>query len=183
MPRNKRDFSQPYAFQIFDTAYVKEPCIDIIHDFKIIYPIINEHFQDEFIDGEEYHSISNYEKIKDIPAKPTHKNRLYIVNNLCYVPMALFDLDEPILAYIMGRFSRSPYYDADNCAIYDPDLNPSNISILFIFADNELIFHEQLPTLLLIHLLIAFHKENQIDTSGIRQHFYAGPRRKPDRLY
>ena len=47
MPRIKYDTTHPYAQTIRSIACLKQPCMDVIHDFKVIYPFLYEWFQDD----------------------------------------------------------------------------------------------------------------------------------------
>lgn len=181
MPRNKYDRTYPYASLIQDIVYLKQPCTDVIHDFKIIYPLLSEWFQDYFPPKEELPFAAQYKAIKNIPVTPVNKNRLYVVTQLTYVPLALFNMDEAILRHIQHCMWNRPYLDNNpSYFICDGNCDPSHSISLFIFDGTELTCSDShIPLLLFIHLLQSFHKENQVDTSGIRQAFYADPRRSP----
>lgn len=181
MPRNKYDCTYPYASLIRNTVCLKQPCTDVIHDFKMIYPLLAEWFQDDLLPQEELPFMTRYDAIKNIPATPINKNRLYVVTQLTYVPLALFNMDDAILRYIQHCIGNWPYVDnTPPYFICDGNCDPSHSISLFIFDGTELTCSDNhIPLLLFTHLLQAFHKENQVDTSGIRQAFYANPRRNP----
>ena len=183
MPRNKYDTTHPYAYMIRSIACLKQPCMDVIHDFKVIYPLLYERFQDDLTPEYKQTFMEQYKEIKDIPVVLSNINRLYIVTDMTYVPLALFNLDEPILNNIQHSIDGYPYALLDQ-GFYtcDAGCDPSHSVSLFIFKGNELVFnYDDIPLPLVIHLLQAFHKENQIDTSGVRQSLYAAPRRNPER--
>ena len=183
MPRTKFDRTYPHARLIDSIAHVKHPCMDIIHDFKVIYPLLLEWFDDDLTPIGFQKLTERYNDMKDIPTTPTNITRLYVVTRMTYVPLALFNLDEPILRHIQHCVDHLPYVvEESDYFICDGNCDPSHSVSIFIFKGNDLIFcDERIPLLLLIHLLLAFPKENQIDTSGTRQAFYAEPRRNPER--
>lgn len=183
MPRIKYDTTHPYAQTIRSIACLKQPCMDVIHDFKVIYPFLYEWFQDDLTPEYTQIFMDKYNEIKDIPVNLSNRSRLYVITGMSYVPLALFDMDESILNNIQRSVDNFPYVlpDPDYC-ICDAGCDPSHSISLFIFKGNELAFScDRISIILLIHLLQAFPKENQINTSGTRQAFYAAPRRNPER--
>lgn len=182
MPRSKYDTTHPHASTIRSIANLKHPCMDVIYDFKVIYPLLYEWFQDDLTPEYAQTFMDKYNEIKDIPVVLSNRSRLYIVTGMRYVPLALFNMDESILNNIQHSVDDFPYVPSDpGYYICDAGCDPSHSISLFIFKGNELVFdYDRIPLTLLIHLLQAFPKENQINTACVRQDFYAKPRRNSD---
>ncbi len=168
MPRATININEPFAFEVANVAYLKKNVQDVLYDYKIMFNIQLNRFKDFLNDYDHYTIFKDLEFLKSQNVQPIHKNRVYIVTNLDYVPFMLVDMDEPVVDNLIGRFHvNSPHW-----------LTPDFISTLFIFKNENLVYSSDLTPNDVAKLTAVFKKENITEFNGHRYDLYAKPRRK-----
>lgn len=169
MPRHTIDFDDSYSLELASVAYLKSPIYDCIPDAQTMFRIQLARFNNDANIGQLRHLAQKLTDIQHVQLKPIHKNRVYVMTNISYIPFLIVDMDEAVIEHMCFVLELST-----ECSDFLP---PEHVSTVFIFQDKQLVLQKDIAPYMLAKLMAVFYKENLINFSGARYDWYGKPRR------
>lgn len=175
MPRPKIRLHDMPGFDCWKLGMFKSYSSDLLFDFETIYKLQSERFA-EFMPDEFKKEIE--EDIRSLHRASTglrvmNDSRIYLMTDFNQVRLALYNLESCLFNNLENLVFVDNRERNDSAGA-----GPSHVATLFAFKASELSFTCDVSISTAMELLIAFKKENLVDTGVYRDAWYGEPRRR-----
>lgn len=175
MPRPKIRLQDMPGFDCWKLGMFKSYSSDLLFDFETIYKLQLERFAEFALDDfkkEIEESIRSLHKAS-AGLKVMNDTRIYLMTDFNKVRLVLYNLENCLFNNLEDLVL------VDNRERNDSvGAGPSHVATLFAFKGSELTFTCDVSISTAMELLIAFKKENLVDTGVYRDAWYGEPRRR-----
>lgn len=171
MPRAKIDYSQSHMVLLAGIGNLKSYSTDIIADFSEIYKIQYARFSSAMDNKSRIKLAETIKKLSSIRVKVVNRCRIYLLSDYDHLRFVMYNPDACVVQHMKTCLNLSY-----NCL---PEKVPiSCMTTLFICEGISEPYYCDISTVDAMDLLIAFQKENLINTGAFRDFWYGNPRRK-----
>lgn len=175
MPRPKIRLCDMPGFDCWKLGMLKSYSSDLLFDFETIYKLQSERFAEFMLDDfkrEIEETICSLHKAS-AGLKVMNDTRIYLMTDFNQVRLVLYNLENCLfnnlenLVFVNNRESNDSV-----------GAGPGHVVTLFAFKGSELSFSFDVSISTALELLIAFQKENLVNTGIYRDAWYGEPRRR-----
>ena len=178
MPRAKYDDTNPYNLLFHEVGYFKVNYTDFLYDFRFIYKDILDFYGD---------SLQSYAKniqmkldtVCKANVKPSFKNRIYIITDICNPVLAIVDMDDAVFDNMADRFS---FFEDMGLSLTPDKMLLSYAITMYLFKGDSLCKVHSLTPRKLAEFMAVFKNENIVNYQGARDSWYGEPRRRAKKV-